>query len=409
MNILLSSYSVNPYHGSEDGIGWNWTLQAAKHFNQTEDKIYLVTKKVNEADTRRGIAEARLSNVELIISDTPDWLNWYREHNSAFHHLYYILWQAYAYRWAKNSGIDFDIIHHATMVDFRIPGKMWKFKNAYTIFGPVGGGQSTPKALKCYEKSRLIEKFRELVNRFCTVLPSYQRAVNGFDKVFAINQETQAYLAKAMDRRCERLTELALAEEFKGLGILEKQSRETVKLLYLGRLIEKKGLMLLLDVINALPKDLNFTLDIYGDGPLQDRAAAFIKEHALADRVTLCGAVAHTEVSAVYRNADIFIMPSLRETSGNVLVEAMAHKLPIVALDMSVGSDFKQYNCGAFVKVNQSKEAIISEFANKLQHLIANPSERIALGENGYRFVNTELSWDKKFETVYSQIIKERQ
>ncbi len=403
MNILLSSYSVNPYHGSEDGIGWNWTLQAAKHFNGENDTVYLVTKKVNEKDTRRGIEELGLKNVKLIISDTPDWLNWYREHNSAFHHLYYMLWQAYAYRWAKKSGIDFDIIHHATMVDFRIPGKMWKFKNATTIFGPVGGGQSTPKALKSYEKSRLIEKFRELINKICAVLPSYKRAVNRFDRVFAINKETQAYLEKAMERQCDRLTELALADEFRSLGILEKQPRETVKLLYLGRLIEKKGLMLLLDVIKVLPKNLSYTLDIYGDGPLKSKAQAFIEENGLADRVTLCGAVEHTEVSSVYRSADIFIMPSLRETSGNVLVEAMAHKLPVVALDMSVCSDFKEYNCGQFINVAQSKEAIIREFARKLQQLTESPEMRKTLGENGYRFVNTALSWDKKFEKVYKE------
>ena len=163
-SILLSSYSVNPYHGSEDGIGWNWTFQASKHFTNPYDRIFLATKTVNEKDTRKGIEEFGFDNVELKIVDTPYWLNWYREHNSMFHHIYYIMWQAFAYGWAKASCIDFDIIHHVTMVDFRIPGFMWKFKNPYTIFGPVGGGQSTPAALKDYEKSKAVEKFRETVN-----------------------------------------------------------------------------------------------------------------------------------------------------------------------------------------------------------------------------------------------------
>ncbi len=401
--ILLSSYSVNPYHGSEDGIGWNWTLQAAKHFNAPGDKIYLVTKKVNEADTRKGIEELGLDNVKLVISDTPDWLNWYREHNSAFHHLYYILWQAYAYHWAKSSGIDFDIIHHVTMVDFRIPGFMWKFRKPYTIFGPVGGGQSTPAALKNYEKSKAVEKFRESINKACSHLPYYRKAIKRFNRVFAINKETEAYMSKALGTSCTRLTELALAKEFKGLDI-KKTEGDTVKLMYLGRLIEKKGLMLLLDVINSMDKALPFTLDIYGDGPLVDSMRAYISEHNLSDKVIMRGAVEHTQVSLAYRNADVFIMPSLRETSGNVLVEAMAHKLPVVALDMSVCSNFKQYDCGSFVNVNQDKERIIDEFADKLTELINAPEKRSSLGENGYRFVNSELSWDKKFETVYKEI-----
>ena len=400
--VLLSSYSVNPYHGSEDGIGWNWTLQAAKHFNAPGDKIYLVTKKVNEADTRKGIAEQRLDNVELVISDTPDWLNWYQEHRSVFHHLYYILWQTYAYSWAKKSKIDFDIIHHVTMVDFRIPGKMWKFKKPYTVFGPVGGGQSTPAALKDYEKSKAVEKFRELINRSRAVLPSYRKAIRHFDSVFAINKETEGYMAQALGTNCRRLTELALADEFRALKLEEKPEADTVKLLYLGRLIEKKGLMLLLDVIRLLPQELPFVLEVYGGGPLEAQAAAYIKEHGLEEKVKLCGEVKHTEVSTVYRSADVFIMPSLRETSGNVLVEAMAHAVPIAALDMSVCSDFKAYDCGVFVDVNGTKEEILQDFADKLTFLVNNPAERRRLGENGYRFVNSELSWEKKFETVYA-------
>lgn len=405
--ILLSSYSVNPYHGSEDGIGWNWTLQAAKHFCGENDRIYLVTKKVNEADTRKGIAEQGLKNVELVISDTPDWLNWYQEHRSVFHHFYYILWQAFAYHWAKQSKIDFDIIHHVTMVDFRIPGNMWKFKKPYTIFGPVGGGQSTPKALKDYEKSKAVERFRELINQSRAILPSYKKAIRHFDSVFAINKETETYMAKALGGNCQRLTELALADEFRQLSIDEKADSGEVKLLYVGRLIEKKGLMLLLDVINKMPKELSCTLEVYGGGPLETAASSYIQDHQLEDKVRLCGEVKHTEVSDVYRSADIFIMPSLRETSGNVLVEAMAHKLPIVALDMSVCSDFKQYDCGAFIQVEQSKEAIIQEFSDKLKALINRPEERKRLGENGYRFVNSELSWEKKFETVYADILQD--
>ena len=404
-NILLSSYSVNPYHGSEDGIGWNWTLQAAKHFNKPGDRVHLYTKTVNEADTRRGIEELGLDNVELKIVDTPYWLNWYREHNSAFHHLYYIMWQWVAYYNAKKSKVDFDLIHHVTMVDFRIPGFMWKMKDAYKIFGPVGGGQSTPEALKGYEKSKAVEKFRETVNVACSVLPMYKTAIRNFNSVFAINKETESYMSKALGRKCERLVELSLAYEFKNLEINKSYSDKNVKVLFLGRLIEKKGLMLLLDVIKAMPEGDDFTLEIYGGGPLEGRIESFIKENSLENRVKLCGEVEHTKVSEVYKNADIFVMPSLRETSGNVLVEAMAHKLPLAALDMSVCSDFKEQSCGEFINVNQEKEKIISEFADKLSYLINNPDERKRLGENGYNFVNTSLSWEKKFETVYKNFL----
>lgn len=403
MNILLSSYSVNPNHGSEDGIGWHWTLELAKHYNSPQDKIYLVTKKVNAEDTRKGIEEFGLKNVELVIVDTPDWLNWYKEHNSAFHHIYYILWQRVAYNWAKKSGIDFDIIHHVTMGDFRIPGNMYKFKNAYTVFGPVGGGQSTPKSLKCYEKYPVVEKVREIINKSRAVSPGYRSKIRQFSKVYAINNETGAIISKAVGKPCERLFELALPDEFKNLDIPQKNN-DRPEIVFVGRLIEKKGLMLLLDVINALPKDLDFALKIYGSGGLESKINEFISANNLQDKIVMCGNIEHSLVSQAYIDSDIFVMPSLRETSGNVIIEAMAHKLPVVALDMSICSDLKQNNCGEFINVNQPKEDIINEFADKLAYLIKNPALCSEYGENGYNYVNTNLSWEDKFEKVYSNI-----
>lgn len=230
--------------------------------------------------------------------------------------MYYILWQRVAYRWAKKSGIKFDIIHHATMGDFRIPGHMYKLKDAYTIFGPVGGGQSTPKSLKCYERSSLVEKFRETINKLCSVSPVYSSKIKKFNAVYAINKETAALISKAMGRQCNMLIELALPQELCRLDIKDKNNT-TPKIIFVGCLIEKKGVMLL-DVAKKMSNSVDFILEIYGDGPLREKAQKFIDEYSLSDKIKLCGSVEHSKISSVYRNADVFVMPSLRETSGNV-------------------------------------------------------------------------------------------
>lgn len=405
MNILLSSYSVNPLHGSEDGKGWNWLLKLSENFHAPDDRIWLLTKKYNERDTRGGIEKAGLKNVELVIVDVPPALNWFREKYSVFHHMYYILWQMVAYDWAKNSGIKFDIIHHVTMGDFRIPGYMYRFKDAYTIFGPVGGGQCTPKSLKCYERSRLAEKFREIVNKTRPVSPSYRSKIRKFNAVYAVNKETAALISKAMGAPCKMLVEIALPQKFRWLKIEKRQNR-TPKIIFVGRLIEKKGIMLLLDSVCKMNRELSFTVEIYGSGPLEQKINSFISEHALQDKVRLCGGVEYAKISSVYENADVFVMPSLRETGGNVILEAMAHKLPVVSLDMSVSSQLAKHRCGLFVNIDQSREEITADFAKKLEILVQSSELREELGENGYDFANRELNWDKKFQTIYGGFFK---
>ena len=86
MNYLISAYSVNPYKGSEDSIGWNWVLQYEKNY-KGGDRIILLTKKYNEKDTRKGLKEFNIQHVELVVVDVPDALNWFSENYSALHHM----------------------------------------------------------------------------------------------------------------------------------------------------------------------------------------------------------------------------------------------------------------------------------------------------------------------------------
>lgn len=55
MNYLISAYSINPYKGSEDAVGWNWLVQIHKHSDKYKDKIYVVTRAYNAEGTLDGI------------------------------------------------------------------------------------------------------------------------------------------------------------------------------------------------------------------------------------------------------------------------------------------------------------------------------------------------------------------
>lgn len=270
MNYLISAYSVNPYHGSEDGVGWNWVLQYEKNY-KAGDQIILLTKKYNEEDTRKGLEEFGIKHIELAITDVPLILNWFREKYSMFHHMYYILWQHYAWKWVKQSGINFDVIHHVTMGDYRIPGEMSKAKNARTIFGPVGGAQITPDSLKIYEKNIITAKIRELVNASCSVNPFYIKKIRAYTDVIASNDETYQQITRIRGKKhTQQMVELGIAEEYKNREIITKPDGK-LKILFSGRLIEKKGIVFLIEVMNMLKDKVDFELNLCGGGTLPIR------------------------------------------------------------------------------------------------------------------------------------------
>ena len=403
MNYLISAYSVNPYHGSEDGVGWSWALQYEKNY-KAGDRIILLTKKYNEKDTRKGFEEFGIKHIELAVTDVPDMLNWFREKHSVFHHMYYILWQHWAWLWVKNSGIKFDIIHHVTMGDYRITGEMYKCKDAKVIFGPVGGAQITPKSLKVYEKNKAIAKFRELVNKSCSLNIFYRRKIKAFSSVVASNSETYRQLVEIRGKtRIKRIVELGLTDEYINRTVKEKKNKK-IRILYMGRLIEKKGIVFLLDVVQQLKNTIGFELDICGNGCLYNEVRRIIDECGLNDCVNMRGEIPHDQVTEYYQNADVFVLPSLRETGGTVLIEAMAYALPIVAFNTSFCAQLNEQKCGIFVNTNQELEGIRDEFCNALVRLAGDRQLCEDLGKNGYKFVNDELTWTKKYEAIVKDV-----
>lgn len=402
MNYLISAYSVNPYKGSEDSIGWNWVLQYEKNYKKG-DRIILLTKKFNEKDTRRGLKEFNIQHVELIIVDVPDALNWFREKHSAFHHMYYILWQHWAWLWVKHSGIRFDVIHHVTMNDYRIPSEMYKAKGAKVIWGPMGGAQVTPKPLKVYEKNQLVASFREFVNKSCSWNPFYKKALRSYYKIYCINNETQKQISCIVGKDVPLMPELALRDEYKNLPI-RKGKNDILKIVFVGRLIGKKGIAFLVDALSLMPTDMDWELLIFGDGDDRALIEKQIADSGIGKKVKLMGNRPLNQIAEAYQQADVFVLPSLRETSGNVLLEAMAYAVPIVAFDTSFCRLLKEVDCGVFINTEQALDNIKEDYCKAIVTLGQDKELAKQMGLNGYKYVNSKLTWDEKYRIIVNDM-----
>lgn len=403
MNYLISAYSVNPYKGSEDSIGWNWVLQYEKNYKEG-DKIILLTKKFNENDTRKGFREFNIQHVELVIVDVPNVLNWFREKYSVFHHMYYILWQHWAWIWVKHSGIHFDVIHHVTMNDYRIPSELYKAKGAKVIWGPMGGAQVTPKSLKVYEKNQFAAMFREFVNKSCSWNPFYKKALRSYYKIYCINNETQKQVSDIVGKQVPLMPELALRDEYRNLPILEKNN-DILKIVFVGRLIGKKGIAFLVDAPSLMPDDMDWELLIFGDGDDRALIEKQIADSGIGKNVKLMGNRPLNQIAEAYQQADIFALPSLRETSGNVLLEAMAYAVPIVAFDTSFCKKLNKVECGVFVNTEQALDGIKEDYCKAIVTLGCDKELAKQMGLNGYKYVNKYLTWETKYKVILKDFV----
>ncbi len=124
-----------------------------------------------------------------------------------------------------------------------------------------------------------------------------------------------------------------------GISCEEFRPSETVRdgnctLLFVGRLIERKGITYLLQAMAKLRDTCpNLHAYIVGDGPLRDELRAEADALGIGGQVSLEGFVPHGDLLAYYQKADVFVLPSLNEALGHVTHEALASGLPIVTTD----------------------------------------------------------------------------
>jgi len=142
----------------------------------------------------------------------------------------------------------------------------------------------------------------------------------------------------------------------------------------------------------------DYQLVFIGDGPENRYYVDYIKRKKIKD-VHFIGKLFKTDLYPFYKVADIFLMPSLRESWGIVFLEAMAAKCAVIL----------SKNCGVTEIIKDNKDGIIvdpnsqPEIDNALKTLIDDDEFRKQLGENGYKLAQT-LNWDNQGQLLWKEL-----
>ncbi|MEM7286253.1 MAG: glycosyltransferase family 4 protein [Actinomycetota bacterium] len=168
---------------------------------------------------------------------------------------------------------------------------------------------------------------------------------------------------------------------------LRRRNGTGVHAVYVGRLHTQKSLATLIEAMGKLGQQHpDVHLSLIGDGPDREALEQQVGVLGVGDRVHFVGQ--SDDVSALLREADVFVLPSLVEGLSNALLEAMAHRLAVVVSDipgnLAVVADGEN---GLTFPVGDA-----SALADRLARLASDPSERERLSANARRTVDSRFA-----------------
>lgn len=187
-----------------------------------------------------------------------------------------------------------------------------------------------------------------------------------------------------------------------------KSKNETCVFLVAGRMIYRKGLDFLLDALITIHEKMEYQVRVVGDGPELENLRKRCKDNPnLFKHVHFTGAIPYTEMKKEYARANVFIMPSIRETTGTVLLEAMSKGIPVITINKFGGATLFDEDTGWLYDGN-TKDEYIENLKNAILECITNPDEVVRRGTNARKKAES-YTWqekNKKYQEIYSGLLK---
>jgi glycosyltransferase involved in cell wall biosynthesis len=215
--------------------------------------------------------------------------------------------------------------------------------------------------------------------------------------------ETLAILPAIYHEKCRVRLEIGLEPE----RILQEPAGTagSADFLFAGRLYYVKGLHLALKAFSAVKIDQPAaTFALIGAGPGEASYKKLSATLGIQDSVRWLGKVSHEEIWSHYRRYTAFLFPSLRDSSGNVLLEAMSQALPVICLDTGGPGALVSPSCGIKVPVeNRSEEDVVRDLAAAMQLLASSPEIRAQMSGRALEFAKAS-SWKQVVSSAYGDI-----
>ena len=403
--VLVTAYDVDPFKGSESGMGWNLIRQIA-----LRNKVIAVTRRNNRSNIENYMQERniRVDNLAFYYFDLPYVLRFWKRGQRGSS-LYFFLWQCLMPIFIKYHRLSFDIAHNLNFHTDWAPSMLWVFKKLF-VWGPIGHHHKIPAeyvlrpyGLKAYLKDRAIWLIKLFFWRCDLLLYMTKRKA---DAVLCMNTSVQTSLR--LDKNKVTIFP-SVGSESHGKPSETRNDQFTV--LSVGRFVPLKGFDIVIKSFQLFFSSLNederkkINLIIVGKGPEEVFLRSLAHKIGISGSITFINWVERDKLSNLYLTAKVFFFPS-HEGAGMVVAEALSFGLPVLCFDNYGPGEFVDQNCG--VKIAYSTyEQSIRDFAGALRNLYLNRNMIDALSAGAIDRFQKVFDWEKKgtfLQKIYNEV-----
>jgi len=402
LKILLSAYSCRPGWGSEPGIGWHWAEEIARQGHE----VHVLTRSVHAPFCARSAKELGLSMV-IHGYDLPRWARWWKsEKTTRGTRLYYLLWQLRVYPIARALHLNqrFDLVHHITFGAHRFPSFMGRLGVPF-ILGPIGGGESSPRELlrSAPFKPRVFEFLRSIANRIAALDPLVQKTFKQATLILCKTQETRNAVPAHLHHKCAFIPDVGA--ETGWLATSPPSGNASPKFLYAGRLLYWKGIHLALRALAQVRCHMpDATMVIVGHGGEGKWLRALASRLGVSEAVQWTGWLPRDEVMGFYRSCTAFTFPSLHDSGGTVVLEALSQGLPVICLDLGGPGQMLPEDCGFKIPTTgQTEQQVVGALAQAMMKVGSDDRMRREFGENALKAAQAQ-TWQVIVARAYRLI-----
>jgi glycosyltransferase involved in cell wall biosynthesis len=274
------------------------------------------------------------------------------------------------------------------------------------VIGPMCGGLEFPPAFR-YMDSPLAQISISVGRFLSSILHRFVPGKLQADTLIVANKCTANALPKGYRGKVYEVVESGVdLSIWKPTQCHDPQPQQPVRFVYSGRFVDWKGVQFLVEAFKQVASRTNSVLELIGDGKLRSSIEGQVAALNIQERVNFHGWMTREDSAKIIRDCNVFVLPSLRECGGAVVLEAMAMGKPIVATNWAGPGNYVDSTCGILVEPT-SREAFINGLAAAMIRFAESQELRCRIGEaSTQRVTKHYFDWESKTDRVL-EILKD--